>query len=62
MDGTERDSGLSDSAEPLGDDGGESSCYAHLLCLECGAVLDGGRHRDGCRSVLGNVISTDASR
>lgn len=24
--------------------GGESSCYAHLLCQECGAVLD--KHHD----------------
>jgi len=31
------------------DEGGETSCYAHLLCLECGAVLDGGDHRAGCR-------------
>jgi hypothetical protein len=22
------------------DVGGESACYAHLLCLDCGAVLD----------------------
>src|ERR1019366_6119471 len=24
--------------------GGESACFAHLLCAECGAVLDGGAH------------------
>jgi hypothetical protein len=28
--------------------GGESACLAHLLCPECGAVLDGGPHREGC--------------
>jgi len=28
--------------------GGESSCYAHLLCLDCGVVLDGSAHRPGC--------------
>jgi tellurite resistance-related uncharacterized protein len=27
--------------------GGESACWAHLLCPKCGAVLDGGHHRDG---------------
>jgi hypothetical protein len=30
--------------------GGESACFAHLVCPECGAVLDGGAHRPGCRS------------
>ncbi len=28
--------------------GGESACFAHLLCPECGAVLDGGDHMPGC--------------
>jgi len=28
--------------------GGETACWAHLLCPECGAVLDGGPHLDGC--------------
>ena len=28
--------------------GGEAACWAHLLCPECGAVLDGGPHRPGC--------------
>jgi len=27
--------------------GGESACYAHLLCEECGAVLDG-NHEQPC--------------
>jgi hypothetical protein len=29
-------------------EGGESACYAHLICPECGTVLDGTGHRDGC--------------
>jgi len=28
--------------------GGESACYAHLLCRACGAVLDE-HHREPCR-------------
>lgn len=34
--------------EAAADLGGESSCYAHLLCPECGSVLDGGPHLAGC--------------
>jgi hypothetical protein len=30
------------------DEGGESSCRAHLLCSECGVVLDGGAHAEDC--------------
>ena len=33
--------------------GGETACWAHLLCLECGAVLDGEPHLDGCSSAAG---------
>lgn len=40
--GTERDCPLCDR------EGGESSCYAHLVCEECGVVLDGSAHREGC--------------
>jgi|GEM_PF-179003 len=29
------------------DQGGDPACWAGLLCPECGAVLDGGRHRQG---------------
>jgi hypothetical protein len=32
------------------DEGGEAACFAHLVCPECGAVLDGGPHRPGCPS------------
>lgn len=28
--------------------GGDPACWADLLCPECGAVLDGGSHKDGC--------------
>lgn len=27
--------------------GGESACYAHLVCQDCGAVVSEG-HRPGC--------------
>ncbi len=34
---------------PAEDDGGESPCMAHLLCPECGAVVEAGAgHRPGC--------------
>jgi hypothetical protein len=32
------------------DEGGETACFAHLLCKECGAVLDGQSHAKDCRS------------
>lgn len=35
-------------AEDGGDEGGDPACWAQLLCPECGAVLDGGPHREGC--------------
>ncbi len=28
--------------------GGDPACWAHLVCLECGAVETDG-HREGCR-------------
>jgi hypothetical protein len=37
------------SAERAADDlGGEAACFAPLLCPECGVVLDGSPHADGC--------------
>lgn len=30
------------------DQGGESACFAHLICPECGVVLDGADHRRTC--------------
>jgi hypothetical protein len=30
--------------------GGEAACYAHLVCPDCGIVLDGSPHRPGCAS------------
>lgn len=35
------------------DEGGDPACWAGLLCPECGAVLDGGSHRPGCRLAAG---------
>ena len=29
-------------------DGGDPACWANLLCPECGAVMDGNPHKDGC--------------
>lgn len=34
--------------------GGETACWAHLLCPECGTVLDGGPHLENCRSADGH--------
>jgi hypothetical protein len=28
--------------------GGESACFAHLICPECGTVLDDTAHRKDC--------------
>lgn len=33
-----------------GETGGEAACFAHLVCPECGVVLDGSAHRPNCRS------------
>jgi Protein of unknown function (DUF3565) len=34
------------------DAGGEAACLAHMLCPDCGAVLDSGPHRPGCASAV----------
>lgn len=37
-------------------EGGDRSCWAGLLCPDCGSVLDGGVHREGCKEpVLGAI-------
>jgi uncharacterized protein DUF3565 len=41
--GTTRDCPLCDVER-----GGETACYAHLVCPECGSLLDGGGHAPGC--------------
>lgn len=43
------DAGLVDPGPVGPDEGGEAACYAHLLCEDCGVVLEpGARHREGC--------------
>jgi hypothetical protein len=32
----------------LCDEVGEAACLAHLVCPDCGVVLDGSPHRAGC--------------
>jgi hypothetical protein len=29
-------------------DGGDAACWAHLLCPDCGVVLDGSEHTRTC--------------
>jgi tellurite methyltransferase len=46
------------------DEGGEAACFAHLLCPECGAVLDGGPHMESCARGESNpprISETDRS-
>jgi len=31
-----------------GSDGGDAACWAHLLCPDCGVVLDGSAHTSTC--------------
>jgi hypothetical protein len=35
-------------AHPVVEAGGDAACWAHLLCPECGVVLDGGAHAKDC--------------
>lgn len=35
--------------QPVADEGGDPACWAGLLCPECGVVLEGGTHREGCQ-------------
>lgn len=52
--GTLLECGLCDQVSPAVPEprerGGESACFAQLLCPDCGVVLDGGPHRPGCTS------------
>jgi hypothetical protein len=32
----------------LCDQGGEAACFANVVCPDCGVVLDGSPHREGC--------------
>jgi hypothetical protein len=36
------------AATPSAEAGGEAACFAHLVCPDCGVVLDGGPHHPGC--------------
>lgn len=36
---------------PSSEAGGEAACLAHLLCPDCGVVLDGSPHPPGCAQV-----------
>jgi nicotinate-nucleotide--dimethylbenzimidazole phosphoribosyltransferase len=36
----------------MGESGGDPACYAHLVCLDCAAVVTEG-HRPGCRALDG---------
>lgn len=36
-----------DAPEPAEPEGGESACFAHLVCAQCGALEHEGHH-DGC--------------
>jgi hypothetical protein len=52
--GTDRDCPLCDRPEAVegtsGDStlGGEPACFAHLVCEQCGVVLDGSPHAPDC--------------
>ena len=50
--GTPLDCRLCDQGVPAPmasrESGGEGACYAHLVCPDCGAIVDGGPHRPGC--------------
>jgi Protein of unknown function (DUF3565) len=39
---------LCDQDVPATEAGGEAACFAHLVCPDCGVVLDGSAHRPGC--------------
>jgi hypothetical protein len=47
-DSDDREANQEPKLELLSQAGGESACWAHLLCPECGALLDGTGHGKGC--------------
>jgi tellurite methyltransferase len=49
----EADEDRSTRRSPL-DEGGDPSCWLGLTCPDCGAVVDGGLHREGCRGASGS--------
>jgi tellurite resistance-related uncharacterized protein len=52
VDRTADNGGASAAGEHDGsaDQGGDPACWAGLLCPECGAVMDGNPHKEGCPS------------
>jgi len=40
---------IRDGSDLTDEEGGDPVCWAHLVCLECGAVTTEG-HRPGCQS------------
>lgn len=50
--GTPLDCRLCDQDTPAqaAEAGGEAACLAHLVCPDCGLVLDGSPHRPNCAS------------
>ena len=38
--------------------GGESVCYAHYFCDECGVLLDGREHLITCAPLIGQTTPT----
>lgn len=39
--------------------GGETACYAHFLCQDCGIVLDGGAHLATCPRAPTSDVTTE---
>ena len=52
-----RDEPVTDLAD---EEGGDPVCWAHLVCLECGAVTTEG-HRPGCQSAGDGQVRPESS-
>ncbi len=37
-----------EDAEVMDEDAGDPACWAHIVCPECGAPVEGGSHHPGC--------------